>query len=80
MFEDCPRPERNSFMDTVLPMSGINFSAPMTILCVCVWGGALIGSSRCGSGWNIGHFVSLFVVYLQESGQVIALREMAVCF
>jgi len=66
-------------MDNALPMLGINFSAPMTIVCVCVCV-ALMGSSRCGSGWNIDHFVGLFVVYLQERGQVIALKEMVVCF
>jgi len=75
IFEDCPRLERSSFMGTVLPMSGINFSATMTVVCL-----ALIGSSRCGSGWNIGYFVDLFVVYLQERGQVITLKEMVMCF
>ena len=45
MFEECPRLERNSFMDTVLPMFGINFIASITVLrarvcvCVCVWRG-----------------------------------------
>jgi len=63
IFEDCPRLERSSFMDTVLPMSGINFSAPMTVVCVCVGGGGHFWVIEVGGGGGIWVFFWVFFFF-----------------